>query len=103
MSEHVIWKYDIPIVDEFTLDLPEGSSVLTFQMQRGNPCIWIVFPDNGEPLVLEKRTFCVIGTGNKFDDNKDSGGMFYIGTIQEAGFLVWHLWEKYDNPGEDNA
>ena len=56
-----IFKYAIPIADEFELELPKGAEILTFQIQYEQPVIWaIVDPDSEK----EKRYFDLYGTGH---------------------------------------
>jgi hypothetical protein len=82
----VIWKYPIPIADQFALNLPSHCKVLSFQFQKNTPCIWVLV-DPDAPKV--NKGFRIYGTGNPM-------GYFgnYIGTAQEfEGALVWHLFE----------
>jgi len=83
-----IWKYEIPVTDEFELELPSNALVLCVQMQLETPCIWVKTSGTRE---TEKRKFTIIGTGNPFD----ARGLSYIGTFQQyMGALVWHLFER---------
>ncbi len=87
-----IWKF--PIIDPslIVFNMPEGSKILTIQMQNDKPCIWaLVNPENK----LEKRGFKLFGTGQSIDD--DMTKMRYINTIQmHNGNLVFHLFEITD-------
>ena len=84
-----IYKYSIPINDEFDMNLPKGIAILSFQCQRDVPFIWaLVDPD----ALLEKRSFRLVGTGHPI--NMESNFLHFIGTVQMAGGqLVWHLFE----------
>jgi hypothetical protein len=85
----VIYKYNIPVADEFELDMYEDSKILTFQMNNRVPCIWAIVNTNFNMI---KRYFKIIGTGHIFKDKN----LNYIGTAQEdskIGILVWHLFE----------
>jgi hypothetical protein len=83
-----IWKYPIPITDEFEIELPRNALVLCVQMQLDTPCIWVKTSGNDDK---EKRKFAIIGTGNPFD----AYGLVYVGTFQQyMGALVWHLFER---------
>jgi hypothetical protein len=83
----VIYKYPLTGVTT-TIDLPKGAKVLSFQVQRGNACIWVLL-DIG-PVELETRTFRFWGTGHPMEDVP----MKYIGTFQlDEGSLVFHLFE----------
>jgi len=37
-----IFKYPVPITDKFSMELPEGAEILTFQAQgySSQSCIW---------------------------------------------------------------
>jgi hypothetical protein len=75
------------MLDLFSISLPRGSEILSLQVQRGIPNIWVLL-DNG--MESEKRTFCLYGTGHPVNhiDGK------YIGTFQvEYGALMFHLFE----------
>ncbi len=69
----------------FTLDLPIDAHPIAFQMQAGQPTLWVFIPDPRSSVKRPLR-FAVIGTGNPFD----LGDMQYLGTIQQPPF-VWHL------------
>jgi hypothetical protein len=85
-----VYKYPIPTTDEFTLELPEGAKILTFQTQNETPCIWALV----DPMrQLETVGFRLFGTGHPVE-NADT--IEYIGTAQMAGGrLVWHLFKAY--------
>jgi len=92
----VIWKYEIPIQDDFTLELPDESEVLHVALQNGKPYAWVLLHDINAPK--KERMFHIIGTGNPFDEKE--GYMMYIGTFQMPPF-VWHLWERSSLIPED--
>ena len=84
-----IWKYPLDmIVDEFTLEMPEGAILLSFKVQRGVPTLWaLVNPDNK----FEKRQFSLIGTGHSIKENN----LKYIDSVQlDQGNLIFHLFES---------
>lgn len=83
----IIYKYGIPILDDFYLDLPAQAKILSFQVQGESPVIWaLVDPTND----VESRRFSIRGTGDEIDA-KDSD--MYIGTVQKKHGFVWHLFE----------
>jgi len=85
-----IYKYPIPITDEFTLELPEGALILTFQTQHNKPYIWALISPDAE---LETAGFRLFETGHPVED---ADTLEYIGTTQtEGGDLVWHLFRTY--------
>jgi len=86
-----IFKYEIPIEDEFELELPKGAQVLTFQIQYGKPVIWAII--DPEEDIFEKINFRLFGTGHIIEKNIIP--LSYIGTVQMAdGQLVWHLFKE---------
>lgn len=78
-----IYKYRIDF--DKTLELPEGSEVLSFQYQDEKPTIWVLV-DTTKPLV--KRHFSIYGTGWEVAEE----GLKFIGTAKEDVF-IWHLFE----------
>lgn len=96
----VIWKFKLrpaPDVNEF--ELPRGAQVLTVQVQRGEPHMWVLCdPSPTAPKTL--RRFVVVGTGHEFElpnfELSNGPVMFngYVGTFQlEGGALVFHVFE----------
>lgn len=78
----VIWKLQIPIADEFIIELPEQSKILSFQFQDKLPCIWFICnPENKK----ESVKFYVRGTGHPVPEKSA-----YVGSAQDIPF-VWHL------------
>ena len=85
-----IHKYDVQVADQFKLELPRGATIMSVQVQREVPRMWVLV-DKDEDRV-EERTFRVIGTGHPIDDEKD---LMFVGTFQiHGGMLVFHLFEK---------
>lgn len=84
-----IWKYEIKITNEQTLELPLNAEILIAQRQYDTPCVWVKVEERiGQK---EKRTIEVFGTGHPMSDEPRR----YIGTIQIAGGgLVWHVFER---------
>lgn len=81
----IIYKYSVPMEDEFEIKMPEHSKILSFQVQNEQPMLWaLVDPDT--PTVLKQ--FHIFGTGNPIKAWIGN----YIGTIQLHGY-VWHLFE----------
>lgn len=44
-----IWKYQIPVLEEFTVDLPKGSEIIRFENEGGKLWLWAVVSPN-EPI-----------------------------------------------------
>ena len=91
MSKKVVWKYDVPIREHFTLELPLGTEILHFSLQYGEAKLWVLV----DPLIFlteEKveRKFLLAGTGRDINE----GGLKYIGTIKMVEEkLIYHLFE----------
>ena len=87
-----IYKQKIDTPGFFDLELPEGSKILSFQLQEPCPTIWYKCdPNPSNPK--EIRHFVLIGTGEDIPRNTKE----YIGTIQLGKYgLVYHLFELND-------
>lgn len=83
-----IFKYHVPIEDEFTIKMPAHAQILCVQTQGDQGKIWaLVNPE----FAQEERNFRLLGTGHPFDDEK----LQYVGSFQQrGGALVWHLFEQ---------
>ena len=81
----VVYKYEVPIADEFYLLLPIGWRPLAFQVQHDKPVLWCQIDQSN---IHDRFRFVVRGTGHTFE-HEDI--LRYIGTVQHQGF-VWHLW-----------
>lgn len=85
---NTVYKYPIPIEDEFDLELPEGAKILKVELQGQHPNIWaLVNSENTN----QKRSFRFAGTGHSLPDKN----LNYIGSIHpHNGALVFHLFES---------
>ena len=84
-----IYKYAIPILDEFMIKLPIWSKILAFQVQDETPVIWVLTDTN---YPMEERNFSIRGTGNPIEGGSVESDI-YIGTVQKKHGFVWHLFE----------
>jgi len=85
-----IFKYKIPIMDQFMLELPPDVELLTVQMQHGTPQLWVLLDSDAQKF---SRLFQWVQTGHPIVDHHIFVG--YIGTVQrKAGKEVFHLFEK---------
>lgn len=84
-----IWKYSISLAGRLTVEMPKGATILAFQMQGGLPCLWAL-TDQAENI--EERYFRVVATGWSINV-QDGEEWRYVGTVQQDGGLVWHLFE----------
>lgn len=85
-----IWKYELEIVGNQTIEMPVNAEILTVQIQNETPCIWaLVDPKQAK----EERRIEVYGTGH--DVHYDMGvSRKYLGTYQlHGGSLMFHVFE----------
>lgn len=83
-----IYKYPLSISDNFTIRMPIGAEILSFQNQFDIPTLWAAICPNSS---LEDRKFSIVGTGDDIDMELVKK---FIGTVQVmGGFFVWHLFE----------
>jgi len=81
-----VWKFAIPVSDEFQIALPEGAQVLSVMVQFDAPQIWVLVDPKAPPIL---RHFVLRGTGHPIE----KVGRF-VGSFQIAGgSLVFHLFE----------
>ena len=81
-----IFKYELEVKSEFTLELPRGAKILHAEVQKGKPCIWAKVNPKAQP---EKRRFTFTATGDDF-----AFGGRYVGTfLLQGGSFVVHLFE----------
>jgi hypothetical protein len=87
-----IWKYPIPVQDSFSVDMPEGATVLSVNVQRGTPCMWVlVDPER----VMAPKQFLLRGTGHSA--NFGSCSVRFCGTfLVREDSLVFHLFQILD-------
>lgn len=82
----MVFKYQLPIKDTFTLDIPAGADILAVQIQHENPCLWALVEKDAPPVT---RHFACVGTGQPVPTVIDKHN--YIGTVQRYdGNLVLH-------------
>lgn len=86
---NTIWKFALPIEDEFTLLMPAGSIPLSVGVQAGQPVLWAAV--DRVTVARERHRFSLRGTGHPLP-----GLMLrrFVGTFQlESLGLVYHLFD----------
>ncbi len=85
-----IWKFPVPVRDEFTVSMPTGARLLSVQVQGDiGPQLWALCSPDAE---LVTRKLAVRGTGHGCDNLNDSA---FVGTFQlHGGGLVFHLFDR---------
>lgn len=73
-----IKEYVVPVdQDEFEMELPSGGALLSFQMWRGRPRLWVLA---GSEALLEKVSFKIYRSGQYIETNPTE--MFhYVGSV----------------------
>lgn len=91
-----IFKYPVRIQDEFSIEMPCGSSILSVQIQNGAPQLWALV-EVGAPLV--RRKLAIRGTGHDATFRDEQRTARYVDTFQmQGGSLVWHLFDLGEEP-----
>lgn len=94
----VIWKFELRIDDALTLTMPQGSRLLSVQVQAGKPCLWAMV-DPSRPRV--SRRLAIRGTGHSCDSlTHELVG--FVGTFQ-LGAFVGHLFDLGETLGEHDG
>lgn len=69
----IIYKYQMPVLEEFTLELPQNAEIIRMQSENGMFWCWAVVNTDD---VLEKRYFRAFKTGAKIPDDLN---LLYVG------------------------
>ena len=91
-------KYELPVKDEFEIEMPRGADVLTVQVQCDVPYVWALIDTSKPPKV---RRFRLYGAEHEVDT---ALGLKYVGAFQiMGGALVMLLCEVVGHPLPDGA
>jgi hypothetical protein len=88
-SKWVVWKYELPMANEFTLELPAQYRILSVQPQFGKYQMWVL-----NNAFSEKRPvlFCMVGTGQELPEPPTASYFDHLATIkQHDDMIVLHL------------
>jgi len=93
VSDRAIWKYVLEPGDTSSVYMPEGSQVLSVDMQDGNMCIWALV----DPLATPTwHAFRVRGTGH--DAHGLDAAQFIDTVMMETPYgdkLVFHVFGPF--------
>jgi len=85
-----VWRYAIPVADDFTLMMPKGARPLCIQVQDDIPCLWALVDPTQQEV---GRRFRLAGTGHPLTYDTETI-LIHIDTFQiEDGALVFHIFE----------
>jgi len=90
--KRTIWKYQIPVLEDFEVDLPKGAEIIRFENEGGLLWIWaIVNPD----APIEPKRLLAFKTGAEIPDMD----LNYLGCaaiyIQQE-LMLYYFEEKND-------
>lgn len=93
MSEatgRVIFKYQMPVLERFTMSLPEGAEIIRMEDQGGMFWLWAVV-DTAAPLI--ERHFHAYKTGAAMDAtaNLKYVGFCAVFVQQELGLYIFEV------------
>lgn len=80
-----IYKFQLEIIDEQIIEVPNNTKFLSAQYQNGVLCLWGIVATE---MPKQKTVITIIGTGNQFDYDENKHD--YIATVQQPPF-VWHI------------
>lgn len=84
-----IWKYQIPVLEDFTVELPKGAEIIRFKNEGGKLWLWAVVNPDAE--IVPKRLLAFKAGAEMPDDN-----MRYLGcaAIYIQAELMLYYFEK---------
>lgn len=87
MSQAIIYKYPLEVVDFQDIMLPDPHQVLSVANQGGKIQVWVMHPVPKPDTRRFPRRFYMIGTGNSFSGDEPRN---FVGTVFWDVF-VWHI------------
>ena len=87
-----IWKYQMPVAENFTMRLPENAQIIRMAGENGYLWLWAVV-DTQAPL--EERKFSAFKAGGEMPD--DISSLVYVGmaSIYIQQELMLYIFEDY--------
>lgn len=84
-----VFEYALEFTGYIELELPVGAKILHFDIQYGDPRIWVLVDPTAEK---EIRKFRFAGTGHPITESDSE--LDFVGTVMmRNGTLAWHLFE----------
>ena len=92
-----VYKYPVPALDEFTIDMPEGAKLLSYRGQHGSGCgTLFALVEPSRPKV--ERHFRL---ADSYESIHDDRALIYVGTAHfDITDSELHLFELGDIPKE---
>jgi len=91
MSETVVYKYDMPVSSDVTIEMPAGAQILRVAHFNGQSSVWALVDLKND---MQSYHFMVVGTGMVVNDERFRGSK-YIGSIIDGPF-IWHVFSVLD-------
>ncbi len=83
-----VWKFPIPLEDEFIVSMPVGGKVLSAGLDpQGRLCLWALVYDIE---AHEERRFCLRGTGHPI--RHEGEPVHFVDSVRSGPFM-WHVFE----------
>lgn len=82
-----IWKFEVPVEDEVSVEMPCHSEVLAVQEGESPGVLWL-WAIVDDTFTTRPRRFSIRGTGHPLGEVGP-----YIATVQTGPF-VWHVFEE---------
>ena len=83
-----VWKFPIPVKDEFALEMPRDAELLFVAAQNEQGFLWARVITDDRVSIVERR-FRLRGTGHEVDLDSKYVGSFML----RGGAIVFHLFE----------
>jgi len=74
---NVIYKYQLPILEKFTLDLPKDADILRVDVIEGKPYLWALVTKD---VPTTERNFEMYKTGQDIETYKNY--LHYLGNLK---------------------
>jgi hypothetical protein len=85
-KKQTIWKYNLQVTEEHILQIPEGSQILSLQLQGTQPVLWVLVDESRLPL---KRRMYTYSVGKQL--TPPPAGQTYVGTYQLSPTMAYHV------------
>jgi hypothetical protein len=85
-----IWKYQMPVAEKFTLNLPAGAQIIRMAGENGLLWLWAVVDTSAD---LEERHFEAFKAGGTMPDNLESYVFRGMAAIYIQAELMLYIFE----------
>lgn len=80
-----IWKYVLDVTDEQDIEVPQGSKLLSVQVQKGEVCLWVLVTNKTDTSCAK---IIIHGTGHPIHYKTE---LEFLGTFQlDGGNFIGH-------------